>query len=229
MNGNGAAVKKIARTAGVADGTVTLYTDRVISVLLRLASEFLRWPQTEKRREISRRIAQQSGIVSAMGIVDGTHINFAQRPAIDREVFSAGSIDMGSMHRVHTHLSHDDSLSATSRIEAYQLNVQFTAFSGKGEGRACDRDPEIPLDIELRVHIRGEADFKRACDWCSASVVLHNIVTTQRDDWDEDEDEEEPLQRTEIQKDGDISAARWRSRVKDAVVAWAEEQPTRVV
>ncbi|KAI9905534.1 hypothetical protein PsorP6_013469 [Peronosclerospora sorghi] len=82
---------------------------------------------------------------------------------------------------------------------------------------------------ELRVHIRREADFKRACDLCSASVVLHNIVTTQRDDWDEDEVEEEPLQRTEIQEDGDISAARWRSRVKDAVVAWAEEHPTLVV
>ncbi|KAI9917821.1 hypothetical protein PsorP6_012616 [Peronosclerospora sorghi] len=79
--------QRISRTAGVADGTVTLYTDRVISALVRLASEFVRWPQPEERREISRPIAQRSGIVGAVGIVDGTHINFAQRPAIDREVF----------------------------------------------------------------------------------------------------------------------------------------------
>ncbi|KAI9919266.1 hypothetical protein PsorP6_017570 [Peronosclerospora sorghi] len=67
MNGNGADVKRIARTAGVADGTVTLYTDRVISALVRLSSEFVRWQQPEDRREISVRIAQRSGIGGAVG------------------------------------------------------------------------------------------------------------------------------------------------------------------
>ncbi|KAI9917071.1 hypothetical protein PsorP6_017012 [Peronosclerospora sorghi] len=278
MNGNGAAVKRIARTAGVADGMVTLYTDRVISALVRLASEFVRWPQPEERREISRRIAQRSGIVGAVGIVDGTHINFAQRPAIDREVFFSRKhrygfnaqviVDDRGMIRFfqtglpaslydstactftpiskkpeqffseNEFLLGDSGYTLTSRMlisyrqpaASRPTNATFNLLHSRATvkvehaiGILKSRWASLRV---LRVHIRREADFKRACDWCSASVALHNIVTTQRDDWDENEDVEEPLQPTEIQEDGDISAARWRSRVKDAVVSWAEEHPT---
>ncbi|KAI9911877.1 hypothetical protein PsorP6_009292 [Peronosclerospora sorghi] len=245
MNGNGAAVKRIPRTAGVADGTVKLYTDRVISALVRLASEFVLWPQPEERREISRRIAQRSGIVGAVGIVDGTHINFAQRPAIDRKVFfsrkrrygfNAQVIvdDRGMIRFFQTVLP--ASLYDSTAFTITPISKQPEQFFSENEFLLGDsgytltsrmlihyRQPAASrptnetfnllhsrarVKRELRVHIRREADFKRACDWCSASVFLHNIVTTQRDDLDEDEDEEEPLQRTEIQEDGDISAAR---------------------
>ncbi|KAI9918931.1 hypothetical protein PsorP6_011582 [Peronosclerospora sorghi] len=242
VNGNGAAVKRIARTAGVADGTVPLYTYRVISALVRLASEFVRWPQPEERREISRRVAQRPGIVGAVGIVDGTHINFAQRPAIDREVFfsrkhrygfNAQMIvdDRGMIRFFQTGLPAslydstaftftpiskqpeqffsenefllgDSGCTLTARIlipyrqpaASRPTNATFNLLYSRARVRV-----EHAIGIlksrwlslrELRVHFRREADFKRACNWCSASFVLHNIVATQRDDWDEDEDEE---------------------------------------
>ncbi|KAI9909017.1 hypothetical protein PsorP6_015273 [Peronosclerospora sorghi] len=251
MNGNGAAVKRIARTAGVANGTVTLYTDRVISALVRLASEFVSWLQ---RREISRRIAQRSGFVGAVGIVDGTHINFSERPAIDREVFFSRKHRYGfnaqtglpaslydstaftftpiskqpeQFFSENEFLLGDSGYTLTSRMlipyrqpaASRPTNATFNLLHSRARVKV-----EHAIGIlksrwaslrELRVHIRREAAL-------NAPVT----VTTQRDDWDEDEDAEEPLQRTESQEDGDISAARWRSRVKDAVVSWAEEHPT---
>jgi hypothetical protein len=40
-----------------------------------------------RRREISSTILEKYGIPNAVGIIDGTHINFSQRPSIDGEVY----------------------------------------------------------------------------------------------------------------------------------------------
>jgi hypothetical protein len=81
--GNGASVGKIARNMGFGYGTVDLYTRRVIEALLSLDTKYIKWPSQRRRREISSTILEKYGIPNAVGIIDGTHINFSRRPSID--------------------------------------------------------------------------------------------------------------------------------------------------
>ena len=55
--------------------------------LLSLKNEFLKWPDADERNMISSRFADKHGIPGAVGILDGTPVNFSQRPAIDGEVY----------------------------------------------------------------------------------------------------------------------------------------------
>ncbi len=68
-------------------GTVVLYTNRVITALLDIESQFIRWPSEHERVTISNRIKEKSGFPDCVGVVDGTHINFAQRPHVDPECY----------------------------------------------------------------------------------------------------------------------------------------------
>jgi hypothetical protein len=86
-DGNGISVGRVARSIGIGNGTVTLYTRRVVNALLSLEGKFIKWPSSRRRREISSQILEEYGIPNVVGIIDGTHIHFSQRPAIDGEVY----------------------------------------------------------------------------------------------------------------------------------------------
>ena len=85
--GNGASVGRIARSAGIGNGTVTLYTSRFVTAILDLRKEFIKWPGRRERQRIAARFQNQYHLPNAVGIVDGTHIHFSQKPAVDGEVY----------------------------------------------------------------------------------------------------------------------------------------------
>jgi hypothetical protein len=85
--GNGASVGKTARACGIGAGTVVLYTKRVIAAILDMEKEFVYWPSKAQCKGISEQIAKRSGFRGCVGIIDGTHINFAQRPSINPECY----------------------------------------------------------------------------------------------------------------------------------------------
>ena len=64
-----------------------VFTKRVFKAILSLGKDFLKWPNAEERRGISQYFATEYGIAGCIGIVDGTPIHFAQKPAIDPEVY----------------------------------------------------------------------------------------------------------------------------------------------
>ena len=86
-DGNGASVGRLARVAGIGNGTVTLYCKRVVQALLCLKNQFLKWPNRSKRKRIAQQCYEEFGIPDVVGVVDGTHIHFSQKPAIDGEVY----------------------------------------------------------------------------------------------------------------------------------------------
>lgn len=86
-DGNGAAVGRLANICGIGAGTVVLYTKRVISAIESLETQFIRWPSAEERRVTARRIEENTGFPNCIGIIDGTHIHFAQRPTVDPECY----------------------------------------------------------------------------------------------------------------------------------------------
>ncbi|KAI9916272.1 hypothetical protein PsorP6_016763 [Peronosclerospora sorghi] len=71
---------------GVGNGTVPLYTNRVVEAIYDHVSEFIRWPGVQEREMISLRMAEH-GFPGCIGFVDGTDVIFAHRPKKDGETF----------------------------------------------------------------------------------------------------------------------------------------------
>jgi hypothetical protein len=86
-DGNGASLGNNARFGGIGEGTVILYTNRVIVALLALRDEIIYWPDETERIKLARQFGEVYGIPGAVGIVDGTPVIFSQRPHIDGEVY----------------------------------------------------------------------------------------------------------------------------------------------
>jgi hypothetical protein len=82
-NGNGSTIGRIARGGGIGNGTVTLYTNRVIKALLSIKDTFIRWPSAEERNNISDNFSAKYNLPGCVGVVDGTNAIIAQRPKID--------------------------------------------------------------------------------------------------------------------------------------------------
>jgi hypothetical protein len=92
--GSSCSIGETAKLIGISEGSVLKYTERVTKALLSLESEFIRWPDASKRQQISRRLNRKFQTLypgcdfpGCIGFVDGTHIPFAVRPAVDGEVF----------------------------------------------------------------------------------------------------------------------------------------------
>ena len=85
--GNGTSIGRVARFSGISNGSVWNYTRRVITAILSLTDDYIYWPDAEKRIRIRERFYTKHGLRNCVGIVDGTPVIFAQRPAVDGETF----------------------------------------------------------------------------------------------------------------------------------------------
>jgi hypothetical protein len=86
-DGNGASIDREALLFGKSIGTIEKYTDRVLTAILAVEKNYVYWPDAVERRKISKRMYRSHGLKNAVGVVDGTPINFYQRPGIDGECF----------------------------------------------------------------------------------------------------------------------------------------------
>ncbi|KAF9344375.1 hypothetical protein BGX26_004449, partial [Mortierella sp. AD094] len=65
-NGNGASVSKTQAIFAIGSGTATLYTDRVITALLDLEKDWIKWPDTARRKEIGQ-VMRREGFPGCVG------------------------------------------------------------------------------------------------------------------------------------------------------------------
>jgi hypothetical protein len=72
---------------GIAEGTVILYSKRVMKALRHLQSELVKWPRGERRKEVHEGFQKLLGIPNIIGAIDGTHIILANAPKNDPETF----------------------------------------------------------------------------------------------------------------------------------------------
>ena len=86
-SGNGASVGRVARSFGVGNGTVSLFTSRIIIALCSHFSRFIYWPTAGERRQMATRILNSYGIPDCVGVLDGTHVNLSQIPALEGELY----------------------------------------------------------------------------------------------------------------------------------------------
>ena len=53
--------------------------------MISLKNKFIKWPNSIEKDIMSDFMKEHYGLKGAVGIIDGTHVNFEQRPAIDGE------------------------------------------------------------------------------------------------------------------------------------------------
>ena len=79
--GNEASIGRTQKLWGIGHGTCALFTTRVLKALESLSSKYVKWPDEDKRRATSRRMAQ-AGFWGSIGFIDVTTIPLAQKPAV---------------------------------------------------------------------------------------------------------------------------------------------------
>ena len=79
-DGNGASIGRSAFWAGASYGSICNYTTRVLTAINSLADKDIYWPDAAERVRISARFEKDHGLLNAVAFVDGTPVNFMQRP-----------------------------------------------------------------------------------------------------------------------------------------------------
>ncbi|MBW0496415.1 hypothetical protein O181_036130 [Austropuccinia psidii MF-1] len=86
LNGYGAAFGKTVMLFGISHGTIVLYTQRAIWILMKLKWKMIVWPTIEQHREMSQ-FMQAEGFPGCIGLIDGSLIPLSQRPPNDGEAY----------------------------------------------------------------------------------------------------------------------------------------------
>lgn len=77
---------KSAKIAGIAEGTVYNYCDRVVQAFRNIRAHHLAWPGKERRAFLKYEMADY-GFPGCIGIVDGTLIPLQNKPLENGEVY----------------------------------------------------------------------------------------------------------------------------------------------
>ncbi|KAF9431796.1 hypothetical protein BGZ76_011688 [Entomortierella beljakovae] len=84
--GNRISFEDVACDFGIAQGTVVLFTNRVVTALINLAHEWITWPDEECREEINH-VMQAEGFPGCVRFIDRTTIPVYQKPALQGSAY----------------------------------------------------------------------------------------------------------------------------------------------
>ncbi|KAI7954796.1 hypothetical protein MJO28_005196, partial [Puccinia striiformis f. sp. tritici] len=80
--GNGVSVGMVGHQFRIADGSVELYTNRCLMVILRLQSKLVTWPNARARSDISQDF-KEVGFDGCVGLIDGSLVGLSTCPEKD--------------------------------------------------------------------------------------------------------------------------------------------------
>ena len=80
--GNGASNGDLSLHFAIGEGTVLAYTERVIEAVLGVEADVIKWPDEQERRDHARFMDVQYRLKGCVGMVDGSCIVLATRPAV---------------------------------------------------------------------------------------------------------------------------------------------------
>ncbi|CAG8615182.1 17831_t:CDS:2 [Cetraspora pellucida] len=86
-NGNGASVGRFARQWGLGISTVVKYTKHIITAINSIGNNYVQWPNSLEKQQISDRIEQSSGFKGCIGYLDGTDVVLEYKPSEDGEIY----------------------------------------------------------------------------------------------------------------------------------------------
>lgn len=77
---------KSAKIAGVSEGSVYNYCDRIAQAFRNIRPQHLSWPGQERRAFLKEEMTEY-GFPGCIGIIDGTLIRLREKPLVDGEVY----------------------------------------------------------------------------------------------------------------------------------------------
>jgi hypothetical protein len=72
---------------GIGEGTVILFTKRVIQAIMVQKKNFIKWPISEERKKVHEEFENLGGLKNVIKAVDGTYIPMKNAPNKDPEVY----------------------------------------------------------------------------------------------------------------------------------------------
>jgi len=72
---------------GIGEGTVILYTKRVIQAIMAKKKSFVKWPTSEEHKKVQEGFENLGGLKNVIGAIDGTYIPLRNAPNKDPEVY----------------------------------------------------------------------------------------------------------------------------------------------
>ncbi|OMJ24025.1 putative nuclease HARBI1 [Smittium culicis] len=75
-------ISRIAEETGKANGTISLYTERVLKALNNISRSYISWPNNEERIELEDNFFSSFNVRNTIGVLSPVEIYFTQRPAI---------------------------------------------------------------------------------------------------------------------------------------------------
>ncbi|OWZ03351.1 hypothetical protein PHMEG_00024936 [Phytophthora megakarya] len=168
---------------GVGKGTLDLFTARVVIALNDLSDVYVKWPDEETRRNISRRMASE-GFPGCVDFIDGTTFPLSQKSSINGECY----FDRKHTYSLNAQVVCDD----RRRIIAFQCGWPGSCADSTVYSHMAFANDELNKYFfqwtslgELRLQIKRKEDIERLLRWINACVVLHNILFTLGDGWSE--------------------------------------------
>ncbi|POW16308.1 hypothetical protein PSTT_01455 [Puccinia striiformis] len=231
-NGNGASVGRFSRNLQVGRGTVIKVLRRVIKALVSLGRTYVRWPDAQRRAEISE-VLRKEGFEGCVGFVDGTTIPLFQRPGFDGKTF----FDRKKRYSLNTQIQGVQEDAASRQRSEYfdeasnsTINTEFNYCVAKARVRN-----EHTIGIlkarwsslrEMQLHLYIRRHMREVVSWLYSCVVLHNMLAQLGDQWQELESEDQYLGGLDSTPDEPAGASEvaFRDRVKNACVAYNYEK-----
>ncbi|ETN11176.1 hypothetical protein PPTG_10128 [Phytophthora nicotianae INRA-310] len=246
--GNGNSVAHLVRDYAVGMGTVPTYVRRVQKALLRHYTTCVSWPSQQQRALSAAFHEERFGLTEGVvGFVDGTHVNFSQKPHIQGSLHYSQkcqhSLNVQTPIAKHPerYFSGDEYLIGDT---GYALSIRLitpyklpaaakdehafyneTISSARVINETCIgllKNRWMSLK-EIRTQIKKKADFRHVNNHILACVLLHNLGLALADEWDEDtadeEDDDEPRGTAEV----GTAAQQKRERIKRALISTRQE------
>ncbi|CAB4419321.1 unnamed protein product [Rhizophagus irregularis] len=72
----------------IAEGTILLFTSRIISVLKSLKSQVIIWPHNTYHQEVHNGFEEKQGFPNVIGTLNGTHVNlFETLSKLNKDIY----------------------------------------------------------------------------------------------------------------------------------------------
>ncbi|KAI7816218.1 hypothetical protein BC939DRAFT_508503 [Gamsiella multidivaricata] len=182
---------------GIAQGTMELYTNRLITALLEVEGNWLRWPEEESREEHGQAMRKE-GFPGCVGFMDVTKIRLTQKPAGSFDWFDE-YCDKSGRASICIQIVSD----INKRIIYYYIGTpgsitKKTVFARSTLCKEPDHHfaPGERVDVcigslksrwrslqETRQRIRYNDDMKVFFEWVRACCILHNMLLRPGDPW----------------------------------------------
>ncbi|CAG8812510.1 15288_t:CDS:2, partial [Gigaspora margarita] len=182
--GSKATIWDICSKFEIAEGTVPLFTSRVVEALKCLKKDIIIWPHNNYRQKVHKGFEEMCGFSNVIGILDGSHMNLLEAPSkLNKDVYFTRkhryavylqavvdhkrifiNYDLGYPASVHDTKVFRNSSLYHCRNQLFEGSNYILAYSA------------YPISLYIIPSFKDPSEI---------SLILHNLLEKNRDKWEE--------------------------------------------